>query len=71
MNQAQRRLIYTSVDDLRNTLRCSLANGGHAYRLEEVQIARDLAESLEMKSKVKVFEWYLRKFANRGKGDWK
>jgi len=51
-------LIYTSVDDMKSTLRCARRQGGIG-RLT-LTMARDMAESLGAKTKVKVLEAELR-----------
>lgn len=53
-------LIFTSFDDLRSALACARANGT-PYSGTELSIARDLAESLGMKTKVKLLESEMRR----------
>lgn len=59
MRQAVSHLVHTSVDDLRSSLRCARDNG-RQYSRETLTMARDLAESMGMRSKVRALEAELR-----------
>jgi len=54
-------LVYTSVDDARSSLRCARKTGGTPRSV--LTMARDLAASLEYKTKVQLFESELRRLA--------
>jgi hypothetical protein len=59
-------LIHTSVDDLKSSLRCARGHGG--LDMDTLTMARDMAETLGMRTKVKVLEAEMRWVAARAVG---